>query len=89
MRAGVSAFAPRMAYNSLVHLTREEHEEIGREVRLACRRMVEIASLLTQVYGPSSHTAFSAAKAKDAMLRFERDLEYQASVDLPGSEIQG
>jgi hypothetical protein len=78
-----------MPYNPLVHLTREEHEEIGREVLRACRRMQEVASLLMQVYGPSSQAAFSSAKARDALLRFQRDLAYQASVDLPGEQVDG
>ncbi|HZT32331.1 MAG TPA: hypothetical protein VFA33_20755 [Bryobacteraceae bacterium] len=78
-----------MPYNSSAHLTQEEHEEIGRAVRLATRRMEEIAALLVQVYGPSSRTAFSATKARDAMLRFQNDLQFQATVDLPGIRING
>lgn len=78
-----------MPYDSFVHLTREEHEELGREVTLACRRMQEIATLLIQVYGPGSNTAFSAAKARDAMLRFHQDLVFQAEADLPGVKIDG
>ena len=78
-----------MPHNSLVHLTQDEHEEIGREVAAACRRMQAVATLLVQVYGPSSNTAFSAVKARDALLRFQRDLQHQASVDLPGKNIDG
>ncbi|HWB99614.1 MAG TPA: hypothetical protein VG672_23065 [Bryobacteraceae bacterium] len=78
-----------MPHNSFVHLTREEHEELGREVALTCRRMQEIATLLLQVYGPGNMTAFSAAKARDAMLRFYRDLAFQAEADLPGVKIDG
>jgi hypothetical protein len=78
-----------MPYNRSVHLTREEHAQIGREVALTCRRIEEVASLLLQVYGPSSQAAFSAAKARDAMRRFHNDLQHQASVDFPGVKING
>ena len=70
-------------------LTRDEHYELGRELRTASARMRELCGLVVSVYGPNNQSAFEFEKAVEALDRLRSDLQAQAETDLPGYDVHG
>jgi len=65
-------------------LTSEEHRELAGEIRDISARLNELERLVTSVYGPASRVSFSFLKTLETLERLRADLEWQATVDLPG-----
>ena len=67
-----------------IPLTLEEHRELGSEVRIARERMRQLCDLVVGVYGPNNQAAFTFLKVVEALDRLGKDMQAQASQDLPG-----
>jgi hypothetical protein len=78
-----------MRPESLLPLTLQEHRELGREIRQASVRLRELEHLVNSVYGPSNPASYAFAKAVEAIVRLQADLENQAGEDLPGFIVDG
>jgi len=70
-------------------LTEEEHQHLGRELRLTEARLRELCDLIQDVYGPKHRVAASFDKLMDALSRLRADLQVQAGADLPEYEGEG
>ncbi len=64
------------------HLTREEHLELGRELKMTRVRLKELAALVADVYGPQSQAAVTFQKIVEALETLSGDLQAQAAEDL-------
>jgi len=69
-------------------LTREEHLELGRELKRMRTRLNELAALVVDVYGPQNHAAFTFQKIVEALDTLSADLEAQAAQDLQGQRFE-
>jgi hypothetical protein len=78
-----------MARENALPLTRDEHYELGRELRAVSARMRELCGLVVSVYGPNSQSAFQFEKAAKTLDRLRADLQAQAQADLPGFDVRG
>ena len=70
-------------------LTRDEHLELGRELKKTRVRLLELASLVTNVYGEQSQTASTFQKLIQTLDTLTVDLQAQASEDLHGQRVAG
>jgi hypothetical protein len=70
-------------------LTRDEHVELGRELKQTRVKLNELAALVTEVYGPQSHAAFTFRKILDALDRLSEDMQAQVAQDLRGERVEG
>ncbi len=70
-------------------LTREEHLELGRELKQARVKLSELASLVVEVYGPQNHAAFTFQKIVEALDTLSEDMQVQAAEDLRGQPVEG
>jgi len=70
-------------------LTREEHLELGRELKQARVKLSELASLVVEVYGPQNHAAFTFQKIVEALDTLSQDMQVQAGEDLRGQPVDG
>jgi arginine deiminase len=70
-------------------LTREEHLELGRELKQARIKLNELAALVAEVYGPQNHAAFTFQKIIDALDSLSEDMQAQAAEDLRGQAVEG
>jgi len=73
-----------MRSENTLPLTSDEHRELAAEMRDISARLNELEKLVTSVYGPASRVAFSFVKTLETLDRLRADLEWQATVDLPG-----
>ncbi|MGO9893000.1 MAG: hypothetical protein ACLPX8_02145 [Bryobacteraceae bacterium] len=78
-----------MAWENSLPLTRDEHYELGRELRAVSARMRELCGLVVSVYGPNNQSAFQFQKATEILDRLRGDLQAQAGADLPGFDVHG
>ena len=78
-----------MAWENSLPLTRDEHYELGRELRAVSARMRELCGLVVSVYGPNNQSAFEFEKAVELLNRLRSDLQAQAEADLPGFDVNG
>jgi hypothetical protein len=76
-----------MRPNTPVPLTLEEHRELGAEMRAMNARIQELRRLVISVYGPNNQAAFTFHKAAETMERLCKELQTQATHDLPGYPI--
>ena len=67
-----------------VPLSLEEHRELANELRVADARLHELSDLVSGVYGSESRVAFMFRRAAESVNRLRREMQTQASVDLPG-----
>lgn len=65
-------------------LTLNEHRQLGQELRATNRRLRQLCDMMVGVYGPNNRAAFTFMKLAEAMERVCKDMEAQASHDLPG-----
>lgn len=72
-----------------VPLTLEEHRELGAEMRAVNARLQELCKVVVSVYGPNAQAAFTFLKVADQLERLCKDLQSQASKDLPGYPTDG
>ncbi|MGO9228986.1 MAG: hypothetical protein ACLQKA_07230 [Bryobacteraceae bacterium] len=70
-------------------LTREEHLELGRELKQARVKLRELAALVAEVYGPQNHAAFTFQKIIEALDTLSEDMQVQAAEDLRGQPVEG
>ena len=70
-------------------LTRDEHMELGRELRQARIKLNELAALVVEVYGPQNQSAFTFQKIIEALDSLSEDMQAQASDDLRGQPVDG
>jgi hypothetical protein len=70
-------------------LTREEHLELGRELKLARTKLGELAALVVDVYGPQNHAAFTFQKIIESLDTLTEDMQVQAAEDLRGQSVDG
>jgi hypothetical protein len=70
-------------------LTREEHIELGRELKHARTRLRELAALVVDVYGPQNHAAFTFQKIIESLDTLTEDMQVQAAEDLRGHSVDG
>jgi hypothetical protein len=70
-------------------LTREEHLELGRELKQARIKLNELATLVTEVYGPQNQAAFTFQKIIEALDSLGEDMQAQAAEDLRGEPVEG
>jgi hypothetical protein len=70
-------------------LTRDEHLELGRELKRARIKLDELAALVTEVYGPQNHAAFTFQKIIEALDTLCEDMQVQAAEDLRGQRVEG
>ncbi|MGB9456140.1 MAG: hypothetical protein WCB12_08865 [Bryobacteraceae bacterium] len=63
-------------------LTREEHLELGRELKKARVRLKELAAMVVDVYGPQNHAALAFQKIVESLETLSGDLQAQAAEDL-------
>jgi hypothetical protein len=78
-----------MAWENFLPLTRDEHYELGRELRAMSARMRELCGLVVSVYGPNNQSAFQFEKATAVLDRLRGDMQAQAEADLPGFDVRG
>jgi hypothetical protein len=64
-------------------LTEEEHQELGRELRVTEARLRELCDLTLDVYGPNHRVTFSFQKMLDSLSRLRADLHVQLGNDHP------
>ncbi|MGA3260910.1 MAG: hypothetical protein ABSE35_18665 [Bryobacteraceae bacterium] len=69
-------------------LTREEHLELGRELKQARIKLNELAALVVEVYGPQNHAAFTFQKIVEALDTLSEDMQVQAAEDLRGQPVE-
>ena len=65
-------------------LSYEEHSQLGQEMQKTRIRLLELAKVLEQVYGPSSRSAVAFQRMNEAMERVCGELANQAIADCPG-----
>jgi len=65
-------------------LTRDEHLELGRELKQARTKLNELAALVAEVYGPQNQAAFNFQKIIEALDTLSDDMQAQAAEDLRG-----
>jgi hypothetical protein len=70
-------------------LTREEHLELGRELRQARTKLRELATLVVEVYGPQNHAALDFWRITEALDALSVDMQAQAAEDLRGQSVDG
>jgi len=70
-------------------LTRDEHMELGRELRQARIKLNELAALVVEVYGPQNQSAFTFQKIIEALDMLSEDMQAQAAEDLRGQRADG
>ncbi|HEY1221246.1 MAG: hypothetical protein ABSE42_04650 [Bryobacteraceae bacterium] len=70
-------------------LTRDEHLELGRELKQARTKLNELATLVVEVYGPQNHAAFTFQKIIEALDTLSEDMQAQAAEDLRGEPVEG
>jgi hypothetical protein len=70
-------------------LTRDEHLELGRELRQARIKLNELAALVVEVYGPQNQAAFTFQKIVDSLETLSEDMQAQAAEDLRGQPVEG
>ena len=63
-------------------LTREEHVELGRELKQARTKLSELAALMAEVYGPQNRAAFLFRKIVDSLDALSTEMQAQAAEDL-------
>jgi hypothetical protein len=64
-------------------LTKEEHQDLGLELRATESRLRELCDLALDVYGPNHRVSFSFQKLLDAMSRLRSDLQAQLDKEFP------
>lgn len=69
-------------------LTREEHLELGRELKKTRVRLKELAALVVDVYGPQNHAALTFQKIVESLETLSGDLQVQAAEDLRGQPAE-
>ena len=70
-------------------LTRDEHLELGRELKQARVKLNELATLVVEVYGPQNQAAFTFHKIIEALDSLSEDMQTQAAEDLRGQAVEG
>jgi hypothetical protein len=70
-------------------LTKEEHQEMARELRVAEVRLRELCELAVSVYGTNHRVAIGFQNLLDAMIRLRIDLQAQLDRDYPGYDGTG
>lgn len=70
-------------------LTRDEHLELGRELKKARIKLHELAALVVDVYGSQHQAALTFQKAIGALDTLSEDLQAQAAEDLRGQRVEG
>ncbi|MGA2039089.1 MAG: hypothetical protein ABSH42_07420 [Bryobacteraceae bacterium] len=70
-------------------LTREEHMEMGRELKQARTKLTELAALVAEVYGPHNHATFMFQKIVEDLDTLSGDMQAQAAEDLRGQPVEG
>ena len=70
-------------------LTRDEHLELGRELKKARIKLQELAALVVDVYGPQHQAVLTFQKVIDALDTLSGDLQTQAADDLRGQRVEG
>ena len=70
-------------------LTRDEHMELGRELRQARIKLNELAALVVEVYGPQNQSAFTFQKIIEALDMLSEDMQAQAAEDRRGQRADG
>jgi hypothetical protein len=78
-----------MGPDNPAHLTLEEHQQLGRELRATHARLLELSKLAASVYGQHNFAAAAFQKSADALERLLADLQAQAVRDLPGFHLDG
>ena len=68
-------------------LTRDEHLELGRELKQTRIKLSQLAALVTEVYGPNSQAGFTFQKILDELDRLSDHLQAQAAEDLRGERV--
>jgi len=68
-------------------LTLEEHRELALELQSAYARMRALSEMFAGIYGPQNQAAFTFARVAEAMERLCRDMQVQAAVDCPGTDV--
>jgi len=68
-------------------LTRDEHVELGRELKETRVKLGELAALVTQIYGPQCHAAFTFQRILEAFDTLAGDMQAQADEDLRGEPL--
>ena len=69
-------------------LTRDEHAELGRELKQTRVKLSELAALVTEVYGTQNHAAFTFRKILDALDTLSEGMQAQADEDLRGEPVE-
>jgi len=70
-------------------LTREEHREMGLELKQARVRMRELATVVEEVYGQQSQAAYAFQRVLEAMETLSQEMQAQAAEDLRGQRVDG
>ena len=65
-------------------LTYDEHRQLGQEIQKARQRLLELAKVVQQVYGPHNRSSSAFQKLNEAMERLCAELGCQAVDDCPG-----
>ena len=64
-------------------LSYKEHHDLGGELRLSHRRLVELRFLADSIYGNDSSVSAAFTQAADAVLHLLREMQIQAATDCP------
>jgi len=70
-------------------LTRDEHLELGRELKRARVKLHELASLVVDVYGAQNQATLTFQKLIATLDTLTEDLQAQAAEDLHGQRVSG
>ncbi len=70
-------------------LTRDEHLELGRELRNARIKLNELAALVSEVYGPQNQPVLTLQKIVQALDTLTAQMQAQAAEDLRGQRVEG
>jgi len=71
-----------MRPEQLQPLTREEHIELGRELKKTRVRLDELAVLVAEVYGAQNHAVLAFEKIVEALEELSKRMQAQAAEDL-------
>jgi len=72
-----------------IPLTFEEHRELGRELRAAAIRVLELRNLVVSVYGPNNQASVRFSAIAEDLERLCSDMQAQAEHDCPGFPVHG
>jgi len=70
-------------------LTRDEHLELGRELKKARIKLQELAALVVDVYGPQHQAVVTFQQIVGALDTLSAEMQAQAADDLRGQRVEG